>query len=143
MRDIDINLEIFMKTILSCLAVFALMLTLSSTAEAKNRKPKYICTGDCPGGGNSVDIFYDNDSDPNYDYVIHIDCDGKRTRQVCDLPDVSGNPVPTSGFFYVNASEELNLNTEIWSWTVELIRDGVTIFWATYDGSLEGEPSIH
>ena len=41
-----------MKTVLAMLALAIVGLaTFATSAEARFRKPRYVCTGDCPGGG--------------------------------------------------------------------------------------------
>lgn len=129
-----------MKTFLATLVLLVIGITLfTTTAEARFRKPKYVCTGACAGGGNSVDIYHDNDADGNYDWCDHIDCNGKHTRENGEWPDVTENPLPGSGLELVD--DGLNSNTNIYMWhAIYRAPNGAVLFSLAYDGTEGGDP---
>ncbi len=125
-----------MKTILTLLALVLMgSIAIPSASQAKNRKPRYECTGACPGGGNSVVIYYDNDADADYDYRITIDCAGKRTRENGDWPDITGSPSSESGLTLVDA---FNPTSQIYAWQAVYSIGGVEVLRLSYDGTEGG-----
>lgn len=125
-----------MKKTLFAMAMLTLVgaMLCTGTAEARFRKPMYVCTGTCPNGGNSVKIYQDNDADANYDKCTEIDCDGHKTVTYGDWPSVTGDGGPTSG---LTITDWLNPETSIYAFHAVYAPSSAVYVVIDYDGSDE------